>query len=59
VTGVATHGTYWHTNWGTPMSHGCVNMRTEEAKWLFRWTTPVTPSDAINKVGRGTRVTVK
>ncbi len=59
VTGVATHGTYWHTNWGTPMSHGCVNMRTEEAKWLFRWTTPVAPVDSINKIGRGTRVIVK
>ncbi len=23
--GVATHGTYWHTNYGTTMSHGCVN----------------------------------
>ena len=30
-------GTYWHTNFGTPMSHGCVNMRTDEAKWIFRW----------------------
>ena len=30
--GVAFHGTYWHTNYGVPMSHGCVNMRTEEAK---------------------------
>jgi lipoprotein-anchoring transpeptidase ErfK/SrfK len=38
--GQAFHGTYWHDNFGTPMSHGCVNMRTEEAKWLFRWSTP-------------------
>ena len=58
-TGVATHGTYWHTNWGTPMSHGCINMKTEEAKWLFRWATPVSPADSIEKIGRGTRVTVK
>ncbi len=29
------HGTYWHTNFGTPMSHGCVNMATEDAKWIF------------------------
>ena len=38
--GQAFHGTYWHDNFGTPMSHGCINMRTEEAKWLFRWSTP-------------------
>jgi lipoprotein-anchoring transpeptidase ErfK/SrfK len=39
--GNALHGTYWHDNFGLQMSHGCVNMRTEEAKWLFRWSTPV------------------
>lgn len=33
--GYGLHGTYWHTNFGTPMSHGCVNLRTEEAGWLF------------------------
>lgn len=31
------HGTYWHDNFGTPMSHGCVNLRTEDAKWLFNY----------------------
>ncbi len=40
-TGVAFHGTYWHDNFGSPMSHGCINMRNPEAKWLFRWTNPV------------------
>lgn len=33
--GYALHGTYWHSNWGTPMSHGCVNMPTPEAEWFF------------------------
>jgi lipoprotein-anchoring transpeptidase ErfK/SrfK len=33
--GYSLHGTYWHENFGTPMSHGCVNMRTSEAAWLF------------------------
>jgi lipoprotein-anchoring transpeptidase ErfK/SrfK len=33
------HGTYWHDNFGNPMSHGCVNMRTEEAGWLFDWAS--------------------
>jgi lipoprotein-anchoring transpeptidase ErfK/SrfK len=35
--GYAIHGTYWHNNFGHPMSHGCVNMKTSEAKWLYRW----------------------
>lgn len=33
------HGTYWHNNFGTPMSRGCVNMTIEEAKWLFDWAS--------------------
>jgi hypothetical protein len=39
--GYAFHGAYWHNNFGIQMSHGCINMKTEEAKWLFRWTTPI------------------
>jgi lipoprotein-anchoring transpeptidase ErfK/SrfK len=35
--GYAIHGTYWHNNFGRPMSHGCVNMKTPEARWLFKW----------------------
>jgi lipoprotein-anchoring transpeptidase ErfK/SrfK len=35
----ALHGTYWHNNFGRPMSHGCVNMRTEDAEWVFSWAT--------------------
>jgi len=38
--GYALHGAYWHNNYGVQMSHGCVNMRPEEAKWLFRWCEP-------------------
>lgn len=33
------HGTYWHHNFGTPMSHGCVNMDTNDAEWLFNWAS--------------------
>ena len=36
----AFHGTYWHNNFGTPMSHGCVNLTIEDAEWLFNWTFP-------------------
>jgi lipoprotein-anchoring transpeptidase ErfK/SrfK len=35
--GYGLHGTYWHNNFGHPMSHGCVNLRTEDAAWLFDW----------------------
>jgi lipoprotein-anchoring transpeptidase ErfK/SrfK len=41
--GYAIHGTYWHTNFGTPMSHGCVNLPTEEAKWFYEWAEIGTP----------------
>ena len=33
----AIHGTYWHSNFGQPMSHGCVNVSTPDAGWLFNW----------------------
>ena len=37
--GYGLHGTYWHNNFGTPMSHGCVNLRTDDAAWLFNWAS--------------------
>lgn len=37
--GYGIHGTYWHNNFGVPMSHGCVNMRTSDAEWLFNWAS--------------------
>jgi len=36
----AFHAAYWHSNFGQPMSRGCINMRTEDAKWLFDWASP-------------------
>lgn len=38
----AIHGAYWHNNFGTPMSHGCVNMRPNEAEMLYNWAAPGT-----------------
>lgn len=35
--GYGIHGTYWHNNFGHPMSHGCVNMRTSEAEIVYNW----------------------
>lgn len=57
-TGVAFHGTYWHYNYGLPMSHGCVNMKPDEAKWIFRWSTPITDGSTIETRGFGTPVIV-
>lgn len=35
--GYGIHGAYWHNNFGHPMSHGCINMRIEEAGRLYNW----------------------
>jgi len=45
--GYGIHGTYWHNNFGRPMSHGCVNLPTEEAKWFFDWAEVGTPVRVI------------
>jgi LysM repeat protein len=41
--GYSLHGTYWHHNFGHPMSHGCVNLPTDEALWFFKWAEIGTP----------------
>ena len=35
--GNAIHGAYWHSNFGTPMSHGCVNAPLDIASFLYDW----------------------
>lgn len=35
----AIHGAYWHRSFGTPVSHGCVNVAVDHARWLFNWAT--------------------
>lgn len=37
--GYSIHGAYWHNNFGQPMSHGCTNMRPEEAAVVFNWAS--------------------
>ena len=44
--GVAIHSTYWHNNYGEMLSHGCVNVEPDVAKFVFRWTNPVTPYES-------------
>ena len=43
--GVAIHSTFWHNNFGDPMSHGCVNVSPDDAKWIFLWTLPTVSYD--------------
>jgi lipoprotein-anchoring transpeptidase ErfK/SrfK len=31
------HGAYWHDNFGTAASHGCINLSPADAKWLYDW----------------------
>lgn len=39
----ALHGTYWHRNFGQPMSRGCVNLSLADAEWFFNWADVGTP----------------
>jgi hypothetical protein len=59
-TGVSFHGTYWHNDYGTPRSHGCVNLLPEDAKFIYRWSSPVVPADTqyLHLPGTGTRVEI-
>jgi hypothetical protein len=58
--GNAFHGAYWHNDYGRPRSHGCVNLPSDAAKFLYRWTRPNVPPDAdyVNLPGDGTRVQI-
>jgi lipoprotein-anchoring transpeptidase ErfK/SrfK len=58
--GNAFHGTWWHNDYGRPRSHGCVNLPSEAAKFLYRWTKPSVPPDSsyLHLPGEGTRVQV-
>jgi len=61
--GAALHSTYWHNDFGIPKSHGCLNCRPEDAKWLFRWTTPLVPYQpgdiTVDWDHRGTTVDIR
>lgn len=59
-TGIAFHGTYWHNDYGRPRSRGCINMTSGDAKFIYRWTSPVVPPgvDYLHLPGQGTAVQV-
>jgi len=60
--GYGLHGTYWHNNFGQPMSHGCINLATPDAEKLFYWTSPPIPEGKSiaysSKDSPGTRVVI-
>ncbi|MDD5309518.1 MAG: L,D-transpeptidase [Deltaproteobacteria bacterium] len=60
--GIAIHSAYWHADFGTPASHGCVNLPRLDAKWIYDWSAPhAAPEDSeIYPVAEdaGTRVLV-
>lgn len=58
--GFGLHGTYWHNNFGHPMSHGCVNLRTEDAEKLYYWTNPSPTGNVTyaSKDVQGTPITI-
>lgn len=41
--GYALHAAYWHDGFGTPRSHGCINLAPDDARFLFGWTDPPVP----------------
>jgi len=46
----ALHAAYWHDDFGQAVSHGCINLRLEDARWLFDWSAPTVPDDATRAV---------
>ncbi len=61
-TGVAIHSTFWHNDYGTPRSHGCVNVAPTDAQWIFRWSYPyvsVDPGDITIQMPGGIQVDVR
>jgi lipoprotein-anchoring transpeptidase ErfK/SrfK len=61
--GYAIHGAYWHNDFGIrPRSHGCVNMRNDDAREVYDWANPVMPAGltAFNadETNPGTRIAI-
>ncbi len=57
--GISFHGTYWHNDFGKTRSHGCINVTSEAARWIYRWTLPEVPFEKETYTEKtGTRVDV-
>jgi lipoprotein-anchoring transpeptidase ErfK/SrfK len=59
--GIAIHGTFWHNDFGTGHSHGCINLTPEAARWVYRWTSPRVPpgEKLVLAPNSGTRVRIR
>jgi hypothetical protein len=60
---IAMHAVYWHEDFGTARSHGCVNLAPQDAKWVWDWSEPAVPDgwlrvDAAEE-GGGTIVRIR
>lgn len=47
--GYSIHGAYWHNNFGVPMSHGCINMKTTEVGSIYDWAEVGTKITIVGK----------
>jgi hypothetical protein len=56
--GFSFHGTWWHNDFGHPRSAGCINLRPEDALWIYRWSQPTPLPDQEITTGAGTRVEI-
>lgn len=45
LSGISFHGTYWHNDYGQARSHGCLNLTSSAARWVYRWSLPSVPPD--------------
>jgi|SRR5690606_18641539 len=57
----ALHGAFWHDAFGSPRSHGCINLSPLDARWVFDWTEPRVPEQWHGSMSllRGTRVSIR
>ena len=61
--GYALHGAYWHDDFGSKRSHGCVNLAPIDARHVFEWALPHVPEHwhgtyASDSFGRGTLIRI-
>jgi hypothetical protein len=57
----AIHGTYWHNDFGRRHSHGCLNVPSSHARWIFRWVDPIADYGETTKkaeAGAGTKIVI-
>jgi len=58
--GYGIHGAYWHNNFGHPMSHGCINMKTEDVEKIYNWAQPSSDKHTVyaSDENPGTPITI-